>query len=236
MLWKKTWQPEAVLALGGGLVSAFLLGAVTVGLLQRAHVRGFENDVSGGAVLLGTLSFHGAALVCGATFLKLHGIAWSEVLNTQNWKRNCVSAVLTLLIVTPIMLLLKIGSELALQKLGWPAPDQRAVEIILGAKSVWLRAYLICFAVALAPVAEEFVFRGLLFSAAKKLGWPRLGGLGASFLFAAFHLNLPTFLPLFAFALALTWLYERTEGLMAPIAAHSLFNTANLALLYLQKS
>jgi len=41
------------------------------------------------------------------------------------------------------------------------------------------------------------------------------------------HLNAPTFVPLFALALALTWLYERTDNLLAPITAHALFNAAN---------
>ena len=39
------------------------------------------------------------------------------------------------------------------------------------------------------------------------------------------------FLPLFVLALALTWLYDKTEGLLAPFMAHSLFNLANLAYL-----
>jgi len=38
-------------------------------------------------------------------------------------------------------------------------------------------------------------------------------------------------LPLFVLALALTWLYEKTGGLLAPVLAHSLFNVANLLLL-----
>ena len=43
-----------------------------------------------------------------------------------------------------------------------------------------------------------------------------------------------SFLPLFVFALALTWLYERTEGLLAPMLAHGLFNAANLIILLSQ--
>jgi len=88
----------------------------------------------------------------------------------------------------------------------------------------------------LAPLGEEFFFRGLLFSTAKRFGWPKLGWLGASGLFALSHLNVPTLLPLFVLALALTWLYEQTEGLLAPVLAHSLFNAANLlALLWAEK-
>gem|GEM_PF-4763486 len=39
-------------------------------------------------------------------------------------------------------------------------------------------------------------------------------------------------LPLFVFALALTWLYEKTDNLLAPITAHALFNAGNLLLLW----
>ena len=235
MLWKKPWQPEIVMALAGAMVMVFLSGNVAAGLLRHAGVHGFKNDFSAGAVLAGTITFHGAALVLGGIFLKMHGIRWREALNVQNWKRGLALAGVTLVVVAPVMIGLKVVSELTLNWLGWPAPDQQAVEIILAAKAIWLQAYLVFFTIALAPVAEEFFFRGLMFSAAKKMGWPKLGCFGASFLFALSHMNAPTFLPLFVFALALTWLYEKTEGLLAPIAAHSLFNAANLALLYLQK-
>jgi membrane protease YdiL (CAAX protease family) len=86
----------------------------------------------------------------------------------------------------------------------------------------------------LAPVAEEFIFRGTLYPFIKQLGWPKLALVGVSFLFALIHLNAPTFVPLFVLALAFTWLYEKTDCLLAPIAAHSLFNTANLVILFLQ--
>ena len=84
----------------------------------------------------------------------------------------------------------------------------------------------------LAPVAEEFIFRGMLYPFVKQLGWPRLAWFGVSFLFALIHDDAATFVPLFVLALALTWLYEKTDNLLAPIAAHSLFNAANLVLLF----
>ena len=87
----------------------------------------------------------------------------------------------------------------------------------------------------LAPVAEEFIFRGMLYPFVKQLGWPRLALFGTSFVFAAIHMDAAIFVPLFVLALALTWLYEFTDNLLAPIAAHSLFNTANLVILLSQK-
>ena len=86
----------------------------------------------------------------------------------------------------------------------------------------------------IAPVAEEFIFRGILYPFIKQLGWPKLALFGVSFLFALIHVNAPTFVPLFVFALALTWLYERTDRLIAPILAHGLFNGANLIILFAQ--
>jgi membrane protease YdiL (CAAX protease family) len=132
------------------------------------------------------------------------------------------------------VLLLQDASIHALEKFGWPPEDQAAVKLFTDAKSVWTVVYLGVFTVVIAPVAEEFIFRGMLFPFIKQLGWPKLAWFGTSFLFALIHLNAPTFVPLFVFALALTWLYEKTGNLLAPITAHALFNATNLVMLLWQ--
>ncbi len=235
VLWKKTWQPDVVLMLAGGIVLAFFFTSLLAELLRHFSVAGFVKTNEPGSVLFATLGFHGAAIVAALVFLKLHAVGWREVLGLgqTRWKLHLIFAAVLLAAAVPVMVDLKFISEMALEKLGWATNDQLAVEMFLAVKSGWLRVYLAIFAVVIAPVAEEFIFRGLLFSAAKKMGWPRLGGVVASLLFAAIHVNAPTFLPLFVFALALTWMYEGTEGLLAPILAHSLFNAANLGLLLL---
>ena len=87
--------------------------------------------------------------------------------------------------------------------------------------------------ILLAPVAEEMFFRGILYPAIKQAGFPRLALWGTSVVFAAIHLTPVIFLPLLVLALLLVWLYEKTNNLLAPIAAHSLFNGLNFALVYL---
>jgi hypothetical protein len=87
------------------------------------------------------------------------------------------------------------------------------------------------FTVIIGPVAEEFIFRGLLYPFIKQRGWPGLAWFGVSFLFALVHWDAAAFVPLFLLALVLTWLYETTDTLLAPITAHALFNAANLVLL-----
>jgi membrane protease YdiL (CAAX protease family) len=228
----KSWEPEAVLALIGGIVGAFFAGSVAVLLLQQAGVSGFKSEFSAGTILLGTFSSHGAAIVLGTIFLKMHGPGWREVFGSTGWKRCLALVAGVMAVAVPVMLGLKYISEMALLYLHWPVEDQLPVKMIITARP-WVRVYLAFWAVAMAPLAEEFFFRGLLFSTAKKFGWPKLGWFGVSFLFALMHANAPTFLPLFVLALALTWLCEKTGGLLAPIIAHCLFNAVNLIILLL---
>jgi membrane protease YdiL (CAAX protease family) len=103
--------------------------------------------------------------------------------------------------------------------------------MLLDAKSKWALAYFVFFAVVLAPVAEEFIFRGMLFPLARQLAGPKIAWIGVSLLFAVIHFDAAIFLPLFILALVFTWLYEKTGCLAAPVLAHSLFNAANLVLL-----
>ena len=59
--------------------------------------------------------------------------------------------------------LLQYVSIYTLTKIGWPPETETAVTVLTGAKAWWLRVYLGAFTVAIAPVAEEFIFRGMLY-------------------------------------------------------------------------
>ena len=140
---EKTWEPEAVLALIGGIVAAFFFGNLAAGLLRQAGVAGFKSDDSLGSVLLATSSFQGAAVVLGTIFLKTHDSGWREVLGGASWKRCLALAAVVLAVVAPVIFGLKAISEILMQKLHWPVADQRAVELILSAKTPWLSAYMV---------------------------------------------------------------------------------------------
>src|SRR4029077_7653347 len=88
-----------------------------------------------------------------------------------------------------------------LMKLGYPPENQRAVEMLLDARSKWALAYFVFFAVVIAPVAEEFIFRGMLFPLARQLAGPKTAWIGVSLLFAVSHFDAAIFLPLFILAL-----------------------------------
>jgi len=237
MLSQKPWRAESVILLIAGVFVCLGVGVVTAGLLRQFGVPAFKSPDSFANILLATLSFQGVTWLLIFNFLKQHQLNWRDAFGfrSANLKKSLLLAAAALIVMLPIILKLEEYSVLVLQKIGWPPEDERAVALIVNAKSAWLQAYLVFFAVVLAPVAEEFIFRGVLFPFVKQLGHPKFAWLGVSFLFAFIHVNAPTLVPLFVFALVLTWLYEKTDCLLAPIAAHSLFNTANLVILYTQQ-
>ncbi|HEX7173160.1 MAG TPA: type II CAAX endopeptidase family protein [Candidatus Limnocylindria bacterium] len=84
--------------------------------------------------------------------------------------------------------------------------------------------------VILAPIAEEIFFRGVIFNAFLREGGRRWAFLGSSALFAVIHLSLVAAIPIFLLGLALAWVYDRTNNLLAPIAMHIVVNGASVLL------
>jgi membrane protease YdiL (CAAX protease family) len=102
--------------------------------------------------------------------------------------------------------------------------------------------FLALFAVVLAPLYEELLFRRVLFGRLWQGGWPALGLVLSSLAFALVH-ELPglngkpaastLFLVLVYAGMGgiFAWVYRRTGTLWAPIAAHILNNAIALAVL-----
>jgi membrane protease YdiL (CAAX protease family) len=237
MLSAKPWRGEAVMLFCGAQFFCLFISLIIAGLLQKAGFAAFQPPDGFGAVLLGTLGFQGVTWVLIPFFLRHHQVGWREFLGFDKgqWPRALLLAAVITAVILPVAWGLQFVSVKALTRLGWPPGEELAVTLLTNAKFWWLRVYLGLFAVVLAPVAEEFTFRGVLYLFVKQLGWPRLAWISVSLAFALIHDDAAAFVPLFVLALALTWLYEKTDSLLAPMAAHALFNAANLVLLVLLK-
>ncbi len=130
--------------------------------------------------------------------------------------------------VVPTMML----SVLVLTMLGRPLDLQGPVqELARGGRTAlpWILAF---FAVVLAPIAEESVFRGLLYPALRGQGATRrrkiLAAVLVSSFFALIHFNEASFLPLFVLAMVLAWVFERTNSLATVMVAHGLWNLSTV--------
>ena len=78
--------------------------------------------------------------------------------------------------------------------------------------------------VVVAPVAEEVFFRGFVLGGLVAALGDLRAAVVSSALFAAMHVSVGAFVPLFAAGMLLAWLYLRTRSIWPPIAAHSTQN------------
>lgn len=220
----------------GAQLLCFFFGLTIAGLLQKTGSAAFRAPDGYGAVLLGTLGFQGMTWVLIPVFLRHHRVGWREAFGFRAGQlpRTLFLTGGTVIVILLVAWSLQFISGIVLTYIGCPPGEQLAVTLISSTKLLWMQVYLCGFAVVLAPVAEEFIFRGLLYPFFKQLGHPRLALIGVSIAFAVIHLDAATFMPLFVLALALTWLYELTDSLWAPITAHALFNATNLVVLHFE--
>jgi hypothetical protein len=82
-----------------------------------------------------------------------------------------------------------------------------------------------------APIVEELIFRGLLYPMLKKHIGVFWGCVTSSLLFSFIHDNVLSFALLFLISAYLTFLYERNNNLLVPIAGHVFFNVIMLSLI-----
>ncbi len=113
---------------------------------------------------------------------------------------------------------------------------QESVRLLMETQDPAIIVLMSLAAVVVAPVAEEVVFRGYLYPAAKRF----CGGAGAvvfsSLVFAAAHGSAMALLPLFILAVVLCLLYEATGSIWAPVSVHFLFNGATVGIQLLARS
>jgi membrane protease YdiL (CAAX protease family) len=90
---------------------------------------------------------------------------------------------------------------------------------------------IIVFAVAVAPVVEEFLFRFFIYGVLKRYFGRLLGVTFSALLFAAAHAHLPSFAPLFVLGSCFAIAYEWSGSILVAMTMHSLFNSLTLTAL-----
>lgn len=115
-------------------------------------------------------------------------------------------------------------------------PDQTAIEFIRSAKShPFYFSLAIIMVVGLAPILEEFIFRGVLQNFFKTFLKRKTAIILNSIIFAFFHYtfsqklsNIPILTSLFALSCFLGFVYEKQKSLITPIALHATFNAISI--------
>jgi membrane protease YdiL (CAAX protease family) len=222
------WRRESVVGLVTGIL-LFFTG--TLLLLQLAlRTSGVADGPNGPFwnLLGGLIALQLPILILSHGCIWFHGLGWREAFGFI-WNRSAFAwgigvGLGAVAIGYPVMRV-TVGW---LERFGYPSEPQKAVQFLATAPA-WQQASIGVFAVFLAAIAEETLFRGILY----RLGRTRPQRVAAlvltSILFGAVHFNAAAFLPLTLFGGALCWAYQRTGNLLTCIIAHSTFNAVGLA-------
>jgi len=237
MLSEKPWKPDLVVRLLAGLFSSMLLGVLVVSGYGAAFGEAGKAHRDLVIFVAGVLTFHGVGLALVHVFVRQHGIGWAEAFGfrDQRMARTVFLGVVCAMVMLPIALSLSELSAAVMRQLQMPVEAQQAVKVMQASQSMAELVLHGLAAILIAPLVEELVFRGILYPSLKQVGYPKLALWGTSIIFALTHGNLMILLPLTVLAIILTFLYETTNNLLAPIITHGLFNAANYAYLLYQR-
>jgi membrane protease YdiL (CAAX protease family) len=213
-------RPEAILA--AALVS-FLLLNVLAGASQNP-LRLSSRDLA--ANFLFTL----AVVFFVATFLKLRRLDLNSLggFSLMSFRRALSMGIVLLFAAYPLIAL---ADWIAQRTYGTGSSKQGIVDLFNESQTLEQRVLIIILAVAIAPIAEEFIFRFFLYGVFKRYFGTALGVVFNAFLFAAVHTHLPSFAPLFVLATCFTLAYEWSGSILVSMTMHSLFNSLTLVVL-----
>lgn len=142
-----------------------------------------------------------------------------------------VAGVLTFLAVLPVVTAVSLVWTNLLSLAGVEPARQELVDLFVNAESRTTAFIMAGFAIAVAPITEELIFRAGLFRYLRTRT-PRWAALGIpALLFASLHGNLAAIAPLMALGIVFALAYERTGQIAVPMIAHALFNLNTILLL-----
>ncbi len=229
----RTWPLELVSSLGMGVFAGLFFGALLGGIAESLFRHWRKENVELLQFTIFTLSFQGWGLLLVSKFLREQKLTWSATfgLESPGLGKCLFKAVWGGVVISVAALELGWICEQLIRAGGWTPQVQAPVQMLQSAGSPGRRFYYGLVAILLVPVAEEVLFRGIIFSFLKQITRPQVALWASSLLFALIHFNLMAFVPLVFVAVMLALLYEDTGNLLAPIMTHAVFNFTNFTLM-----
>ncbi len=212
--------PEAILA---ALLIGFLFLTIGASVSQPSIQFSVRN-------LLANFLLTGCVVLVIVTFLQFRGF---EVASLGGFYklgliRTLSTGAILLFFAYPLIL----ASDAVTQWLfGGGSSRQNIVEFFSGSRTIQQRMMIIIFAIAIAPIVEEFLFRFFIYGVLKRYFGRLLGITFSALLFAAAHAHLPSFAPLFVLGSCFAIAYEWSGSILVAMTMHSLFNSLTLTAL-----
>lgn len=186
------------------------------------------------ALVVQTLGVPLAAVAICVAVMRRRRLSWREAfgLHSRHWPRQVLDGIFCYVATVPVVLLASVVYIGALMRLGYPVESQDVIRLLADpSQPLWLQLYIAVLAVTLAPFAEELLFRGIILPGVLKHASPRSALVLVALLFSVLHLHVPSVVPLFVLAMALSLAYIETGSLLVSMVMHTLFNGVSLAVL-----
>ncbi len=212
--------PEAILA---ALLIGFLFLTIGASVSQPSIQFSARN-------LLTNFLLTGCVVLVIVTFLQFRGFEVTSLggFYRLGFIRTLSTGAILLFFAYPLIL----ASDSVTQWLfGGGSSRQNIVEFFSGSRTIQQRMMIIIFAIAIAPIVEEFLFRFFIYGVLKRYFGRLLGITFSALLFAAAHAHLPSFAPLFVLGSCFAIAYEWSGSILVAMTMHSLFNSLTLTAL-----
>jgi membrane protease YdiL (CAAX protease family) len=227
----KPWGMDDLLFAIGALVVAWVATEGTVlGAFKLAHV---DQETAMPWLLLADMLLRIVFLFCFVVFFRRRGTDWRLAIGLRRkppLQAIAFGAIFFLAMIPPLAVVFPVSAKIC-HLFGIKDSAQDVADLLANSDSTFVVVSIVAFAVVVAPVFEEFFFRGFAYPALKQRWGTGRALLMVSAAFAAIHLHAPSLGPLFALAIGLGLSYEFTGSLLAPITLHALFNAVNVGML-----
>jgi membrane protease YdiL (CAAX protease family) len=137
--------------------------------------------------------------------------------------RDIGYAFIAYLAVLPVFTLAASAWQHVGESFGWEYELPPLVSFLMKTDSVVSIVIIAVAVVIVAPIAEELFFRAFTYSALRRRFGIIPGILVTSIYFAVIH-DFFSYLPIFVLGIALAYLYERRQSVVAPVALHFFHN------------
>jgi membrane protease YdiL (CAAX protease family) len=157
--------------------------------------------------------------------------------NMSSFFKDVGLGLVTWIIAFPVVVAVsQITESIVFMLTGYVGLDQLAIRFLKLAKGSFYLLIMALFSILIAaPIIEEFVFRGILYTYLRNKMSRKRAIILSSIIFAFFHFsldqglsNISLLVSLFSLSLFLAFLYEKERSLIAPIALHMTFNSISV--------
>ena len=220
------WQPKSLVRFAIGAYFVFLASFAVAWLFRFL---GFD-EANPFARNFHSLLFYGGLLFLAARFLREQGLSWREGFGIQwgQWPSLALPVILAAIVGWLCANQLAKASAFFIREWTGQEPEpQSMIQLLRESPSIFQLLSIALIALVAAPIVEEILFRGVLYPALAQYWGRTVGILGNSVFFGVIHGNAMSLVSLIFLGVLWTLLYQRTRNLLAPIAAHFLFNLAN---------